>query len=181
MKRVSMRCSIVMTLALAALPDGLRAQSENLLATKTINAFIGSLDSGSDANVTRSSEKVVPESRPMLQQGNLRASAQVALKPWNVPSILAGTPRPNWKSWTIAGFGEWLPGAAIQPNATAGPAAVKPWIGLRISTETPRSNRKSWTIAAPGSLPLALAIQPDATQKYGASTAILEFHFGHRP
>jgi hypothetical protein len=181
MKRVSMPCSIVMTLALAALPAALRAQSENLLATKTINTPANALNASFEAIETQWGKKLVPESQPMLQLGNLRASAQVALKSWNVSSILTNTPRSNWKSWTIAGFGSRLPGAAIQPYAAAGPAAVKPWSALRIPTETPHPNLKSWTIAAPGSLPLAVAIQPDATQKYGTNPAILEVHFGHRP
>ena len=181
MKRVSRPCSIVMTLALAALPAVLRAQSENLLATKTINAPTSALNASSGAIETQWGKKLVPRSQPMLQRGNLRASAQVVLKSWNVSNILTDTPRSNWKSRTIAGFGSRLPGTAIKPYAATGPAALKPWSALWIPADTPRPSRKSWMIAAPGSLPFAVAVQPDATQKYGANPAILEVHFGHRP
>jgi hypothetical protein len=139
-----------------------------------INASIGSWNASSEGTETQfGKKKLILESQPMLQTGNLRASTQVVLKSWNLPSILTGTSHPNWQGWNIARLGSLPPGTAIQPYAAAGPVAIKPWTALGIPTGTPSPNRKSWTIAMQGSL--------DAAQKYGTNPAILELHFGHRP
>ena len=176
MKRVSMLRSLFVTLAVASLPAVLRAQSDNLLVTEKTNPSIGSLNGGSEETETQSGKNLVPENQP----GNLLASAQVALKPWNALSMRADTRRPNWRIWTFARLGSVLSGPAIPPYAAPGAAAIKPWIALGIPIGAPSPGRESWTFARPGALPLALAVQPDAAQRYGADPSILQIYFGHR-
>jgi hypothetical protein len=114
MKRVSMPCSLlIMAFALACLPAGLRAQSENLISATTINEYIAS----SEASETQSGKDVVPESQPRLQPGTLEAAGRARFKSWSMP-IPTGTPCANRKSWICAGPGSLPLAVTIQPDAT---------------------------------------------------------------
>jgi len=104
MKRLSMPCSLLTTaLVLACLPVGLRAQSENLLATKTSNESIDALNAPSETPAARSAKRVVPVSQPILQPGTLpgtlKAAGPAPAKPWSTPWIPTYAPRANRTNW----------------------------------------------------------------------------------
>lgn len=119
MKQVSMPCSLLATvLVLASTPVGLRAQSENLLATKTSNESIEALHIPAEAPAAQSVKRAVQVSQPILQPGTLKMAGQVPAKLWSTLSIPSDPPRSNRTSWIRVGSGSLPLADTLQPDAT---------------------------------------------------------------
>jgi hypothetical protein len=119
MKRVSMPCSLVIAaLALVSLPAGLRAQSENLIAMRTLSESIDALNARSEAPTAQSVKSLVPESLPSLQPGTPKAAGQAPAKPWSTPWIPIYAPSTSRRNWVSVGPGSLALADALQPDAT---------------------------------------------------------------
>jgi len=117
MRRLSTPCSfLIATFSLASLPASMGAQSENLIATKTINQSVDALRSSPESSETRCC-KSVSEGRPLLQPGTLRGPGRDPIKPWGMPSIPIDTPSAKRKSWISAGPGSLPLAVAVQVDA----------------------------------------------------------------
>jgi hypothetical protein len=136
MKRVSMPCSLLTTaLVLASAPVGLRAQSENLLATKTLNESIPALNAPFDATAAQSVKRMVPLSQPILQPGTLKPAGQAPAKASSTPWIPTYAPRIRPANWITVGPGSPPLADALQPDTpqtyTSTPTVLQVYFGHR--------------------------------------------------
>ena len=119
--------------ALAALPAGLKAQSEIPRAKDSLNESLDAWNARFEARETQSGKSAVPESQPMLQPGVLPAAGQASVKPRSAAKIPTDTLRADRKSWISVGPGSLPLATTIQPDATqkygADPAALQVYFG----------------------------------------------------